>query len=63
MDAFRTFHPKFHGHLKRTSDAAVYSSICLHNEKPSYLARLDQVISIKLQTGNSWSVDEYVKKH
>jgi hypothetical protein len=63
MDAFGAFHPEFYGHLKRISDAAVDSSICLHNEKPSYLARLVQVISIKLQTGNSWVVDEYVRKH
>jgi hypothetical protein len=37
--------------------------VCLRHEKSTYLAHLVQVISIKLQTGNSWVVDEFVRKH
>ena len=63
IDVFGAFHADFYGHLKRISDAAVDSFVCLRHEKSSYLAHLVQVISIKLQTGNSWVVDEFVRKH
>ena len=44
------------------SDAAFDFSVCLRHEKSSYLAHLVQVISIKLQTDNSWVVDAFARK-
>jgi hypothetical protein len=62
IEAFGALHPDFYEHLKKIRDTALRNTVCRPQDKAAYLARLVQVLSIKLQTGNSWIIDEFVRK-
>ena len=62
IEVFGALHPDFYEHLKKIRDAALRNTVCRSQDKAAYLARLVQVLSIKLQIGNSWIIDEFVRK-